>query len=162
MIQPTGHARRYAAPAARSTRAPGLRRAVAALILFAATAAPVTAGEIEQMSVEEAHRKAVAGEVVLIDVRSPEEWRDTGIGEAAHPVSMHRPDFMTKLTALTGGNLEKPIALICARGGRSNTMAQKLYRLGYRRIIDVASGMLGSRFGPGWLSKRLPTTPYTQ
>ncbi|MFD2857341.1 hypothetical protein ACFSZS_25050 [Seohaeicola zhoushanensis] len=35
----------------------------------------------ERLSVAEAHAAALAGEVTLVDIRRPDEWRLTGIGE---------------------------------------------------------------------------------
>ena len=123
---------------------------------------PLYAAELRKMSVQDAHRKALAAEILLVDVRTPGEWQDTGIGEGARAISMHRPGFITQLQALTGGDKTRPVALICARGGRSKKMSSQLRQLGYSNIIDVSEGMLGSRDGPGWLKAKLPTTPYSE
>ena len=108
------------------------------------------------MTAGTAHEQAAGGDVLLIDIRSPMEWRETGIGEGAHAISMHEPGFIEKIEALTGGDKSKPLALICARGVRSVMMSAQLLRFGYTRIIDVAEGMLGSSAGPGWIRAGLP------
>ena len=55
--------------------------------------------------------------------------------------------------------LDRPIALICARGNRS-THAQRILRnAGFTRVYNIREGMFGSRDGPGWLSQTLPTEP---
>lgn len=134
------------------------------LLLAALVSAPIAylAADTRTITVQEAHAGAANGEIVLVDVRTPGEWRDTGIGEGAHAVSMHLPGFVEKLVVVTGGDKSRPIALICARGGRSARMSAQLARLGYSTILDVAEGMLGSRHGPGWLKARLPTSPYAR
>lgn len=114
------------------------------------------------LSVSQAHEQAVAGEILLIDIRRPDEWRRTGIGEGAVPLDMRRKDFTEALGALVRGGLDKPIALICARGVRSARLSQRLLDAGFTRIIDVPEGMTGSRAGPGWLAANLPTRKYRE
>ena len=103
-----------------------------------------------------AFKKAEAGELLLLDIRSPQEWKETGTGAGAKKVSMHQPGFLAKLDALTGSDKSKPVALICATGGRSNWLQGELAKRGYTNIIDVSEGMLGSSTGPGWLKRGLP------
>jgi rhodanese-related sulfurtransferase len=114
----------------------------------------------DDLSVGEAHTQALAGKVVLIDIRRPDEWRKTGVGQGAQPLDMRRKDFTEALSVLVDGNLDAPVALICARGVRSAIMSKRLSDAGFTRIIDVPEGMLGSRAGPGWLASNLPTQTY--
>ncbi len=108
----------------------------------------------------QAHALAGAGELTLIDIRRPDEWRTTGIGEGAWGIDMRDENFIAQLEALVDYQREAPIALICARGVRSNRMSQRLLDAGFTNIIDVPEGMLGSSAGPGWLSRGLPTESY--
>ncbi len=108
----------------------------------------------------EASALADAGKILLIDIRRPDEWAETGVPAGAHPLDMRRPDFTQALLALAGGNPGRPIALICARGVRSNRMSGHLAEAGFTRIGDVGEGMLGSPDGPGWLARGLPVTPF--
>lgn len=103
-----------------------------------------------------AHKFAISGEVTLIDIRRPDEWKKTGSGEGAHRLDLRRKDFITVLDGIVAGDRSKPVALICARGVRSNRMSQKLIKAGFTNIIDVPEGMLGSKAGPGWLKRKLP------
>lgn len=114
----------------------------------------------ETLSVTAAYQAAEANEVLLIDIRRPDEWTKTGVGEGAHPVDMRRDDFVASLDRLTGGDRSAPIALICARGVRSKSLSKALREAGYERIIDVPEGMLGSFSGPGWLKTGLPVSVY--
>jgi len=108
------------------------------------------------LSVEDAHQKAVAGDIVLIDIRRPDEWAKTGVGEGAMPLDMRRDDFTDALLKITEGRTDTPVALICARGVRSRKMSTRLTEAGFTQIIDVPEGMLGSGAGPGWLRAKLP------
>lgn len=103
-----------------------------------------------------AHKFALSGEITLIDIRRPDEWKKTGSGEGAHRLDLRRKDFITVLDGIVASDRSKPVALICARGVRSNRMSQKLIKAGFTNIIDVPEGMLGSKAGPGWLKRKLP------
>jgi rhodanese-related sulfurtransferase len=101
-------------------------------------------------------RQVEAGTLLLIDIRRPDEWQETGSGKGARRLDMRRTDFIDALTALAGGDRSRPIALICARGVRSARMAKLLTDNGFSQIIDVPEGMLGSSSGPGWIARGLP------
>jgi len=104
----------------------------------------------------QARQLATSGDIVLIDIRRPDEWEETGIGEGAVPIDMRRDDFIGALDAILEGRRDRPVALICARGVRSNRMSQRLADAGFQRVIDIPEGMLGSRAGPGWIKRGLP------
>ena len=104
----------------------------------------------------QAHEAAEAGDILLIDIRRPDEWARTGVGAGAIPLDMRRSDFEDVLLARAEGDTARPIALICARGVRSRRMSDRLAAAGFTRIIDVPEGMLGSGAGPGWLRRGLP------
>lgn len=110
----------------------------------------------EALSVAEAHAQAVSGAVILIDIRTPREWRATGIGEGAVPIDMRRDDFVEALQRVPGADRGARIALICARGVRSARMSLRLSAAGFTNIIDVPEGMQGSKAGPGWVRSNLP------
>jgi rhodanese-related sulfurtransferase len=108
------------------------------------------------LSVQDAHAKATSGEVLLIDIRRPDEWARSGVGQGAAPLDMRRKDFVEALLDLSAGDRARPVALICARGVRSRAMTRRLREAGFTNIIDVPEGMLGSGAGPGWLKSGLP------
>lgn len=109
-----------------------------------------------QLTPVEAHEHATAGEILLVDIRRPDEWAATGSPESGVRLDLRRDDFIAELDRLTGGKRDTPIALICARGVRSARMANRLTDAGFTSIIDVPEGMLGSAAGPGWLGRGLP------
>ncbi|MEP4708881.1 rhodanese-like domain-containing protein [Pseudophaeobacter sp.] len=106
----------------------------------------------------QAFAAAKAKEITLVDIRTPGEWRQTGLPEGGVAIDMRRDDFLQALSEATAGNLAAPVALICARGVRSARMTRALAAAGYSRIIDVPEGMLGSASGPGWIAGNLPVT----
>ncbi|WP_420586610.1 rhodanese-like domain-containing protein [Ruegeria sp.] len=115
---------------------------------------PVYAGG--QLNAEEAHRQALSGDILLVDIRTPREWQATGIGEGAQPLDMRRDDFEQVLAQLLDGDKNAPVALICARGVRSARLSNRLTEAGFTNIFDVPEGMLGSAAGPGWVRSDLP------
>ena len=130
-------------------------RLVVLFVFIAVSVLPASSGAA-RMDASEAHELAMRGDIVLIDVRTPDEWANTGIGASAQPVSMHLPGFFKKINKIVNGNKSQTIALICASGARSGRMQAELRKHGYTNIISVAEGMLGSSSGPGWLNSGLP------
>ena len=108
------------------------------------------------MSAPEALEAANRGELILVDIRTRAEWRETGLAEPAKAISMHEAGFVRNLTEALGGDRTRPLALICATGGRSAHMSQILATAGFSNIIDVSEGMIGSSVGPGWIKRGLP------
>lgn len=109
-----------------------------------------------RITVAQAHAASKQGNILLIDIRSRREWRETGVAETALPISMHESGFIRKLDKVMSENPGKPVALICAAGVRSNYLRERLMARGYPGLIDVPEGMMGSRAGPGWISSGLP------
>jgi rhodanese-related sulfurtransferase len=95
-------------------------------------------------------------QLILVDIRRPDEWAETGIARGAQPLDMREADFVEQLDHLVAGNRAAPIALICARGVRSRRLAAKLTEAGFTGVLDVSEGMLGSAAGPGWIARGLP------
>lgn len=116
--------------------------------------------EIGIISAADAFARAQAGELILIDVRSPYEWRQTGIPAGAQRATVHNPrglaGFFKEVVAIVGDAKGKEIALICARGWRSAAAASYLHKKGFTRVYDVSEGMLGRDDDPGWLDRKLP------
>jgi rhodanese-related sulfurtransferase len=112
------------------------------------------------LDAQTAFQRSNAGEIVLIDIRQPEEWEQTGSPQGAHRLDMRRPDFLDALSALVDGDRNRHIALICASGGRSARMASALTDSGFSQVVDVSEGMLGSFAGPGWIARGLPVAAH--
>ena len=95
--------------------------------------------------------------VPVIDIRTPEEWRATGIIEGSHlltffaaPGSYGFRAWLSDLAAIAGR--DDAFALICDSGGRSGVVGRFLDgRLGYRHVFDVPGGIVR------WLADDRPT-----
>ncbi len=120
-------------------------------------------GQLQIISAEEAHTRLERGQLVLIDIRRPSEWRETGIAQDAVPISMHQTPsaFLQKLRDIADREGRKPLALICATGSRSAYMTKVLGKLGFSNILDVQEGMLGNAHGKCWISAGLPVVNYS-
>ena len=116
--------------------------------------------EIQVISAEKALRLARSGDILLIDVRSSEEWRQTGVPAGARQVTIHDPNglpgFLDSVRTEVGNDLNTRIAVICARGNRSTLAQQVLTEAGFTNVLNVREGMFGSADGPGWLAQKLP------
>ncbi|MGI9372173.1 MAG: rhodanese-like domain-containing protein [Hyphomicrobiales bacterium] len=126
------------------------------IVVLICIMAPSMVQAADKLSVQDAHKLAQTGEILLVDIRTPQEWRETKVGASAQTISMHSAEFLRNLESAIEGDKTKPIALICATGGRSQWLQAQLLRRGYTKIYDVSEGVLGSSAGPGWLKASLP------
>jgi rhodanese-related sulfurtransferase len=122
-------------------------------MIAALVAAPASAQRVQQMSVEQAHEASRSGKMVLVDIRTPREWRDSGIPATAVAMDMTGTTFLRDLRALRDADPQRTLGLICASGGRSRYLAALLVANGIRDIVDVTAGM---HTGSGWLARGLP------
>ena len=104
----------------------------------------------------EAHKLVSEKKAVLIDIRTPAEWDETGVAEGALKIDMTDPMFMRKISEAVGGDRSKPIALICRTASRSGTVQQAMIQTGYINVINVDGGMVGNRSDKGWIKHSLP------
>jgi rhodanese-related sulfurtransferase len=131
------------------------RRAVLTVITaLLAVACTADAGPI--LSAPEALEKSRAGEITLIDIRTPREWRSTGIAEGALPIEMTRKTFVQEVLAAVDGNKDAPIGIICRTGNRTTYTQKALQEMGFTNVYNVKEGMVGSGAGPGWIQRGLP------
>jgi rhodanese-related sulfurtransferase len=98
-------------------------------------------------------------DTLLIDVREPAEWEQTGVPAGAKLISGSRSDFVDAVLAANGGDKTKPVGVICRSGGRSVKAAERLVASGFSRVTNIGDGMIGREgVGIGWLSANLPLT----
>lgn len=114
----------------------------------------------EMLTPPDAWKQAEAGELTIIDIRTPPEWALTGSPRTASRFNWWQVSgengFLDDVLALTGGDRNRPIALICAAGSRSSEAARFLISRGFSHVSDIGEGMMGGRAGPGWLERKLP------
>jgi rhodanese-related sulfurtransferase len=125
--------------------------------LFAAVG-PLGAQQITKMDAPTAHEKALKGELLLVDIRTPEEWKETGVPTSAHAITMHQDGkvFLSSLLNAAGGSSKLPVALICRTGSRSTALAGPLVKAGFPNVINVVEGVVGGPRGTGWIKRGLP------
>ena len=124
---------------------------------FMLPASFVSAQGAPSLSAREAHDAVQAGRIALIDIRTVEEWRDTGLPQGAIALDAETPGFEVRLAGLRLDHPGKRIALIDPSGALSAATRTKLAGRGWRDIVAVRGGMLGPG---GWLAERLPVTAY--
>ena len=117
---------------------------------------PATDHDQPRLTAFEAFSRAAAGEITLVDIRTPREWRSTGVPVGSVQIDMRREYFGDALAEALNGDRSAPVALICARGVRSARMVRALSEAGFSGVSDVPEGMMGSRAGPGWIAGNLP------
>ena len=132
--------------------------AAAALMLLSINACSRDSGPT--LAAPDAYAQAQAGKLTLIDIRRPDEWRQTGVAKDALQINMAHPQgmagFVQQVTAELGGDRNAPIGLICRTGNRTTQMQQVLREAGFTQVYNIKEGMAGSAAGPGWIARGLP------
>ena len=131
-----------------------------AVVVILTLLTPLSAKAQEKIDVETAQALAESGDVLLLDIRTPREWNQTGVSPLATPLNMRERSFGSDLMTLIENDRDRPIALICATGGRSGYLAQVMAEAGFTKVFDVTEGMMGSDAGPGWIGTGLPVVTF--
>jgi len=117
------------------------------------------------MAAPDAAAAVAAGKITLIDIRTPPEWKETGVAKGARRINMLHPQgapgFVEQLLGEVKGNRSAPIALICRTGNRTTQVQRYLQSVGFTQVYNVREGMAGSAAGPGWLKRGLPVETCT-
>ena len=115
---------------------------------------------VPELDAPEAAVAVAAGKITLIDIRTPPEWKETGVARGAMLINMLHPQgasgFASTLLEKVNGDRNAPIALICRTGNRTTQVQRYLQSVGFTQVYNVKEGMAGSSAGPGWLKRRLP------
>jgi rhodanese-related sulfurtransferase len=139
----------------------GFSVAAAALMLLSISACSQDSGP--NLSAPDAYTQTQAGQLTLIDIRRPDEWRQTGVAQDALRINMAHPQgaagFVPQVAAEVDGDKNAPIGLICRTGNRSTHMQQALRQAGFTQVYNIKEGMVGSSAGPGWIKRGLPVEP---
>ena len=132
----------------------GVVAAVVAAGLFPSMVSAANEGDVTDKG---AFEKQQAGEMIIVDVRTPPEWQQTGVAKGALTVDMQDPDFLKKMVELRQSNPDKEIGFICASSNRSGQVQKALSQAGFDRVYSVYGGMTGNGHVPGWIADGLPT-----
>lgn len=112
----------------------------------------------EVVNVDNARLQALMRDgVPVVDVRTPGEWEQTGVIEGSHRLMFFdeagRYDAQAWLDQLADiAGPDKPVALVCAVGGRTVAISQFLSgQVGYTKVYNVAGGI------KAWMDDGNPT-----
>ena len=75
-------------------------------------------------------------EILLIDVRTPQEYQN-GFIEGAVNIDIRGENFEGKIKHF---DRETPVAVYCAKGGRSGEASKILHDLGFKEVYDLEGG----------------------
>src|SRR5437899_11782718 len=128
-----------------------MRRVSCLALLFAA----ITAWAEPDISAPQALERSKQGSLLIIDIRTPEEWRETGVIPGARRVDFYRgPNALLKsVLEMVDGNRNAPIAPVCHSGSRTIQAQKFLQAQGFTQVYNLREGMGGSAAGPGWLKR---------
>jgi len=107
------------------------------LATLLATISLTLAAEVAKIAPADAAKRVAEGTAVLVDVREPAEWADTGVVTSA--TLLAKSDFdgaQTDWKPFLEKNAGKEIILYCRSGNRSGIVAAALAAKGYK----VANG----------------------
>ncbi|RNC70700.1 MAG: rhodanese-like domain-containing protein [Desulfuromonadales bacterium] len=120
--------------------------AFVALFVFSLAAVALAAGYRNIMSGEAQSLLAKNRNVYLLDVRTPDEWRQGRLaGATLIPIS----EVERRISEIPKN---RPVLVYCAVGSRSNQVAGFLSRSGYREVYNMADGIVG------WYRNGFPVT----
>jgi rhodanese-related sulfurtransferase len=138
-------------------------RRMTCLLAFACALPAWPAHAEPDLGAPEAAAQVQAGKITLIDIRTPPEWKETGVARGAKQINMLHPQgaagFVEQLLGEVKGDRSAPIALICRTGNRTTQVQRYLQSVGFTQVHNVKEGMAGSAAGPGWIKRGLPVEP---
>jgi rhodanese-related sulfurtransferase len=106
---------------------------IPALLAFVLHPAIATAGEGELLTPEDAAMRVKNGDAVLIDIREPSEWEESGVVSTAHLLPMSDLNGDRKLwNAFLKEHPDSELILYCRSGGRAGRAADTLAKEGFQ------------------------------
>jgi rhodanese-related sulfurtransferase len=106
----------------------------------------------------EAFAKLQAKGYPVIDIRTPMEWKQTGIIKGAHKMMFFTPNGQPDLANWFFGlghlvkDKNQPILIYCAHANRSKALGQGLDQMGFKHVYELKGGIEN-----GWIKAGKPT-----
>ncbi|MDQ7917622.1 rhodanese-like domain-containing protein [Mesonia sp. MT50] len=94
---------------------------------------------IEVLSATEFKEAVTNKEVQLVDVRTPEEFKEGEIDDALNIDFLQNESFTTQFEKL---DKEEPVYIYCRSGNRSGKAANQLQKMGFKEIYDLEGGYM--------------------
>ena len=121
------------------------------LFLSASLFASITNQEVSQEFLD--------SKVPIVDIRTPGEWKETGLLEGAIPIMLFDErgnyDLRKFLKQLNDAvDTTKPFAIICRTGSRTSVLANFLSKKMNYKVINLKSGIVYAKY------IGLPMLPY--
>ena len=116
------------------------------LLLVAGLLSTALFAEFKTVDVD-TFEKLMAKGYPTIDIRTPMEWKQTGIIEGSHKMMFFAPSGQPDLAGwfFELGHLVKdkkePILIYCAHANRSNSLGQGLSRMGFEHVYELKDGI---------------------
>jgi rhodanese-related sulfurtransferase len=102
-------------------------------------------------------KKLMANGAVLVDIRTAQEWKHTGVIAGSNNLSFFlangkmNPDFVPQLQLLV--KVDDHLIVMCRSGRRSGVASDFLTsKLGYKNVYNVKNGIMG------WIKAGYPVT----
>jgi rhodanese-related sulfurtransferase len=102
----------------------------------------------------EAFEKLQAQGLPVIDIRTAQEWKDTGIIEGAHKITFFNEqgqpllaDWFFQFGHLVK-NKQEPFIIYCAHASRSKALGEGLKNMGFENVYELQDGIEN-----GWIKK---------
>jgi rhodanese-related sulfurtransferase len=118
-----------------------------ALAVLAATSV-ACAQQYKNVTAQEAKTMIDKGDVVVVDVRTPQEF-NAGHLKGAVLANVNDPSFESTISKVAKN---KSVVVYCARGGRSATASERMTALGYKSVHNMTGGYTA------WSAAGLSTT----
>ncbi|MDD5372042.1 MAG: rhodanese-like domain-containing protein [Sulfurimonas sp.] len=108
---------------------------------------------------EEASQALIDSKMPIVDIRTPSEWKETGLLQGSIPIMLFDEkgkydlnDFLQKLNSAV--DTKKPFAIICRTGSRTKILAPFLSQKMNYDVINIKSGIVYAK------QLKLPILPY--
>jgi len=97
---------------------------------------------ISKLSTIDAYNKLNASDLVLIDVREPNEWLMEGSPEGAKRIALQNTQFTDEVLSFVENNKDQAIAVCCRSGMRGDKAARLLLNSGFTDVMNVEGGFM--------------------
>jgi rhodanese-related sulfurtransferase len=108
---------------------------------------------------EEASQVLIDSKIPIVDIRTPAEWKESGLLQGSIPIMLFDEkgkydlnDFLQKLNGAV--DTKKPFAIICRTGSRTKILASFLSQKMNYNVVNIKSGILYAKH------LKLPILPY--
>ncbi len=98
--------------------------------------------------------------VNIIDIRTEREWKDSGVIEGSHLITsfqengtFNQGEFLKKLKDVVKSK-DEMFVIVCRTGTRTKIIADYLEKLGFSKVYNYDSGIVG------WQKDKQPLTKY--